>query len=71
MYKDKIDCGYREHYGGPIKNIRRIPRTTCYGNCNQYYQQCMAQFKNVDAGLCLNRYRNCISTCDYTDYHRL
>ena len=69
MCKDKIGC--KEYYGGPVKNIRRIPRTTCYGNCDQYYQQCMAQFKNVDAGLCSNRYWNCISTCNYTDYHRM
>ena len=61
----------KEYYGGPIKNIRRIPRTTCYDNCSQYYKQCMAQFGNIDAGLCSNRYWNCISTCNYSDFHRL
>ena len=61
----------RENYG-PVKgNIRRVPRTTCYGICEQHYKRCMNEFKYVDAGSCENRYRNCNSVCEYTDYHRV
>lgn len=61
----------RENYGGPIKRIRRIPRTTCHNICGQYFNNCMAQYKYTDAGLCDRRYWNCIAQCDYTDFHRL
>ncbi len=61
----------REGFGGPVKRIRRIPRTTCYGICGQYYKYCMSQYQYVDAGDCARRYQNCVSTCNYTDYHRL
>lgn len=67
----ELKFGGREYYGGPVKKIRRIPKTTCYGNCDQYYKQCMAQFQGTDAGTCHNRFWNCITTCDYTDFHRL
>ncbi len=60
-----------ERFGGPVKRIRRIPRTTCYGICEQYYNHCMSQYQYVDAGDCARRYQNCTATCNYTDYHRL
>jgi ABC-type maltose transport system permease subunit len=58
-------------YYGQMKNIRRIPKNTCYNNCKQYYNQCMSQFQYIDAGSCSTRYWNCISTCENTDYHRV
>ena len=61
----------REHYGGAIKRIHRIPKNTCYDICRQYYNRCMAEFQYVDAGDCARRYNNCLATCDYTNFHRL
>jgi len=61
----------RENYGGPIKKIRRIPKNTCYDICGQYYRDCMSRSWSTDAGLCDNRYRNCVAQCNYTDFHRL
>jgi len=63
--------GRREHYGGPVKMIRRIPLNACLENCAQYYRSCMADFRHVDASLCATRYRNCASVCRHTDFHTL
>lgn len=60
-----------ENYGGAIKNIRRIPKNTCYALCDQYYHRMMQEFQYVDAGNCQRRYTNCIATCNYSDFHRL
>jgi len=64
----------REGYGGPIKRIRRIPKEDCYAICGQYYNDCMAphyQGRYIDFGDCHRRRDNCISVCNYSDFHRL
>jgi len=53
---------------GMIKNIRRIPKTTCYNICGQYYNDCMSKFAHVDANACERRRESCLSQCDYTDF---
>ena len=60
-----------EGYGGVIKNIKRIPASNCKLNCMQYYNRCMYDRGGIDAGQCLNRYRSCVSTCYYSNFHRL
>lgn len=57
-----------EHFGGPVKNSRKIPKTDCYGICGQYYRDCMKKFGNVDANFCHRRKESCISGCNYTDF---
>lgn len=61
----------RENYGGPVKKLRRIPKNACYNICAQHYRGCMVQHGHIDAGTCSNRYNNCVSVCNYTDFHRL
>ena len=61
----------KEHFGGPIKNIRRIPKTTCYQICGQYYNDCMQKFSNIDANACERRRESCISICNYSDFQTL
>ena len=65
-----FSTGKLEGYGGPIKNIRRIPKSTCYNICQQYYDRCMAEFRGVDAGVCYRDRDACINVCNYTNYHR-
>ena len=60
-----------ENYGGAVKRIHRIPKNSCYNICEQYYRRCMAEFQYIDAGDCARRYNNCLSVCNYTDFHRL
>lgn len=61
----------KEHFGGPIKNMRRIPRTNCYQICGQYYDDCMRRFSDVDANACFRRRESCLSICNYSDFQTL
>ena len=63
--------GKKEGYGGPIKRIRRIPKTTCFELCKQNYDGCMQAMWQTNADGCMNRYTSCTNVCRYTDYHRL
>ena len=31
----------REFYGGPVKNIRKIPMSDCYRNCDIWMNNCI------------------------------
>ena len=64
----------REHYGGPVKRIRRIPKETCYQICGQYYNDCMKphyEGRLIDAEACMGRRNACVATCNYSDFQRL
>jgi hypothetical protein len=65
------DSNSRENYGGPVKKIQRIPLSTCYGLCQQYYDGCMAQYQYIDADDCERRYKSCLNVCRYSDYQRM
>lgn len=67
----KWNSSHRENYGGPVKKIQRIPLTTCYGLCEQYYTGCMAQYQYIDADDCERRYKSCLNVCRYSDYQRM
>jgi len=70
-YSKGFSKGHREHYGGAVKRIHRIPKNTCYSLCGQYYRRCMSEFQYVDAGDCGRRYNNCLAVCDYSNFQRL
>ncbi len=61
----------KEPYGGPVKNIKRIPKNNCYNLCREYYIDCFRRFGHNDFGDCVNSYNNCISNCNYTSFHRV
>ena len=62
----------KEGYGGPIKNIKRIPFKNCQLICNGYYQKCLDDYGGNDAGWCAEQFSDaCVAECKYTDYHRL
>lgn len=60
--------GLTEHFGGQIKSMKRVPKTTCYNICGQYYSDCMSRYAGVDAGFCHNRLNSCKRVCDYSDF---
>jgi hypothetical protein len=67
-----IRSNYAENYGGPIKNIKRIPFNNCQLICNGYYKKCMDEYGGNDAGWCAEQFSDaCVGECKYTDYHRL
>ena len=61
----------KEGFGGPVKNLQRIPKTTCYGICGQHWNRCMNEFGHVDASLCHVRYHACKNVCTYSNYQRV
>lgn len=62
----------KEHYGGPVKNIRKIPFNNCQQICNTYYTSCMRDYGSIDAEWCRERFQtNCLSECYYSKYQRL
>jgi hypothetical protein len=62
-----------EMYGGPIKQVRKIPKSTGYNICMQHYQKCMSDYKNVPGSghFCERNYNSCIAELHYSDSHRL
>ncbi len=60
-----------ERYGGAVKSIHRIPKSTCNKICGQYYTRCMLEHQYIDAGDCARRHGNCLAQCHYTPFHRL
>lgn len=60
----------REAYGGPIKNVRKIPMNDCYAICDAKADFCNIH-KPMNAGLCETVRSGCKSVCKYSNAHRL
>ena len=58
----------REYFGGPVKHLRRIPKTSCWKVCGQYYADCMDKYGGLDAGFCQTRLESCKNVCNYSDF---
>ncbi len=61
----------REHYGGPVKVIRRIPVTECRLLCDNHFVNCLRNTRLTDGDLCDKRREACYAICRYTDFDRL
>lgn len=64
LYQSRI----REHFGGPVKHMRNIPKTSCWKICDQYYADCMSKYAGVDAGFCMNRLQSCKNVCNHSNF---
>lgn len=58
-----------ERFGGVIKTVKNIPRTSCHNLCDNSYNQCMYLYGAHDPGKCLNYRASCINQCDYATWH--
>jgi hypothetical protein len=62
----------REHYGGPVKKIRKSNEELCWKRCYSYYQDCMSKYGHNDAGQCKTMFLDtCPLECHYSNYVRL
>jgi len=62
----------RENYGGPVRNIKKIPFNDCQRICNTYYQGCMQDYASLDSEWCRERFgENCVRECYYSSSQRL
>lgn len=63
-----------ENYGGPIKNVQKLPKGVCKNICQQYFDHCVSQPSikiSGDYGFCMNQYNLCKAECDYSNYQRM
>lgn len=71
IYKNQE--GFIENYGGPIKNVQKLPKTVCENVCRQYFDHCVSQPSikiSGDYGFCMNQYNLCTAECHYSNYQR-
>ena len=61
----------RETYGGPIKVLRRIPKTECNTICDNYFYDCLNKTRLTDYDLCESKLRACKAICRYSNFQRL
>jgi hypothetical protein len=59
-----------EGYGGPIRNVRKIPITTCNQICDMQYNICRADMPYDNAGYCARRFNGCRAECYYSTAQR-
>lgn len=68
------DSSLIENYGGPIKNVQKLPKGVCKNICQQYFDHCVSQPSikiSGDYGFCMNQYNLCKAECDYSNYQRM
>ncbi len=61
----------RESYGGPIKVIRRIPKTECNTLCENSFYDCLNKTRLTDYDLCEKKLGACKAICRYSNFQRL
>lgn len=59
-----------ENYGGPIKNVRKIPLNDCNISCQREYEICTDRYPS-NFGVCSDRREGCLGQCYYSNYQRL
>lgn len=61
-----------EMYGGPIRNIKRIPQDDCIKICDTYHADCMQKYGFMSADRCHKRFKeHCPLECQMSDYQRM
>jgi len=61
-----------EGYGGPIRNVQKIPFSNCVAICDNHYAHCMKDYGDVDPERCFRRYKEgCPAECYYSVSHQL
>jgi hypothetical protein len=61
----------REWYGGPIKNSKKIPMTTCRQVCNTFGKQCASMVEGPAKKVCEQRRNSCHMECHYSNMQRM
>lgn len=60
-----------EHYGGPIRNTKKIPMTDCYSFCDTKYQMCNHMYRGDNVGKCDAQWRACRMECYFPNVQRM
>ena len=62
--------GNKEYYGGPIKNVRKIPITTGYDICDFQYAWCLGSRPYAYSDTCERKQYACRSEMYYSNAQR-
>lgn len=60
-----------EHYGGPIRNVKKIPITDCYAMCGQNDSRCRQMYPGDNVGKCAHQLRSCAAECYFSNAQRM
>ncbi len=60
----------REAFGGPVKVLRRIPKTECRVLCDNWFFACLRGTRQTDSGRCESQRAACYSACRYSEFQR-
>ena len=63
----------QEHYGGPIKNVKRIPMTDCFTLCDMHSKHCNLTRSHIFGitDTCERRRQSCFAECTYSISQRI
>ncbi len=67
-------CNTKEHYGGKIKNIKKIPFNDAARIAQTYLKKCLEDNKYAEPGLCYNMFGPqgwMVSEAYYSNYQRM
>lgn len=59
----------KEFYGGPVKNVRKVPISDCYRRCDIWMSNCMRD-RPGDEHRCVEMGEACRAECYYSNSHR-
>jgi len=59
----------KEFYGGPVKNIRKVPISDCYRQCDIWMSNCIRD-RPGDEHRCVEMGEACRAECYYSNSHR-
>lgn len=59
-----------ENYGGPIKNVKKIPISTCYEICDNWAEHCERD-RPGNYGGCETQRNACRAECYYSNTQRM
>lgn len=60
-----------ENYGGPIRNVKKIPITDCYKMCGQNDSRCRQMYPSDNVGKCSCQWESCVAECYFSNAQRM
>jgi len=60
-----------ENYGGPVKNVKKIPMTDCYKMCDMNAMRCQQMYPNDNVGKCSAQWQSCRGECYFSNAQRM
>jgi hypothetical protein len=61
----------KEHYGGPIINVKKLPMTDCYDRCVKWSQFCEKRIPDTNNDVCYRVKNSCMDECYYSNAQRM